>query len=141
MPSGTSKPDRIAGPSRNVSEHIAAAEDYIRGSGAEKVMLAPAVPDRDLKKTDDAVVAMVPDRSHKAQAPEPLVPTNRFGSPDGSLKHFHREPCENRRIPENDSRLARSRRGQSAGGRNWTAMSLCSSSPPTANATPNRFWK
>src|SRR5258708_4311162 len=24
----------------------------------------------------------------KAKAPEPLVPTNRFGSPDGSLKHF-----------------------------------------------------
>jgi hypothetical protein len=81
-----------AGPDRwsiaQCMEHIAAAEDYIRGSVAEKVMLAPAVPDRDLKKTDDAVVAMVPDRSHKAQAPEPLVPTNRFGSPDGSLKHF-----------------------------------------------------
>jgi hypothetical protein len=81
-----------AGPDRwsiaQCVEHIAAAEDYIRGSVAEKVMLAPAVPDRDLKKTDDAVVAMVPDRSHKAQAPEPLVPTNRFGSPDGSLKHF-----------------------------------------------------
>jgi hypothetical protein len=81
-----------AGPDRwsiaQCVEHIAAAEDYIRASVAEKVMLAPGVPDRDLKKTDDAVVAMVPDRSHKAQAPEPLVPTNRFGSPDGSVKHF-----------------------------------------------------
>ena len=27
-------------------------------------------------------------RSHKAQAPEPLVPNNRFGSPEGSLEHF-----------------------------------------------------
>jgi hypothetical protein len=69
-------------------EHIAAAEDYIRGMVVEKVMAAPAVPDRDLKKTDDAVMAMIPDRSQKAQAPEPLVPTNRFGSYDGSLKHF-----------------------------------------------------
>lgn len=81
-----------AGPDRwsiaQVMEHIAAAEDYIRGTVAEKVMAAPAVPGRDLKKTDDAVLAMMPDRSHKAQAPEPLVPTNRFGSPDGSLKHF-----------------------------------------------------
>jgi hypothetical protein len=34
------------------------------------------------------VLAMVPDRTHKAQAPEPLVPTNRFGSPEGSIKHF-----------------------------------------------------
>ncbi|HKW57297.1 MAG TPA: DinB family protein [Candidatus Acidoferrum sp.] len=81
-----------AGPDRwsiaQVMEHIAAAEDYIRGTVAEKVMAAPAVPGRDLKKTDDAVLAMMPDRSHKAQAPEPLVPTNRFGSPDNSLKHF-----------------------------------------------------
>ena len=81
-----------AGPDRwsisQVMEHIAAAEDFIRGAVVEKVMLAPAVPGRDLKKTDDAVVAMMPDRSQKAQAPEPLVPTNRFGSPDGSLKHF-----------------------------------------------------
>jgi hypothetical protein len=71
-----------------VTEHIAAAEDYIRGMVAEKLMSAPAVPGRDVKKTDDAVLAMIPDRSQKAQAPEPLVPTNRFGSPDGSLKHF-----------------------------------------------------
>jgi len=81
-----------AGPDRwsiaQVMEHIAAAEDYIRGMVVEKVMVAPAVPGRDLKKTDDAVVAMIPDRSKKAQAPEPLVPTNRFGSADGSLKHF-----------------------------------------------------
>jgi hypothetical protein len=81
-----------AGPDRwsiaQVMEHIAAAEDFIRQMDAEKVMMAPAVPGRDVKKTDDAVIAMVPDRSQKAQAPEPLVPTNRFGSPDGSVKHF-----------------------------------------------------
>lgn len=84
-----------AGPDRwsiaQVMEHIAAAEDYIRGMDEEKVMstpVAPAPADRDAKKTDDAVIARVPDRSQKVQAPEPLVPTNRFASPDGSLKHF-----------------------------------------------------
>jgi len=81
-----------AGPDRwsiaQCMEHIAAAEDFIRGIVVEKVMVAPAVPGRELKKTDDAVMAMIPDRSQKAQAPEPLVPTNRFGSPEGSLKHF-----------------------------------------------------
>jgi hypothetical protein len=81
-----------AGPDRwsiaQVMEHIAAAEDFIRGMDTEQVMKAPAVPDRDLKKTDDAVVAMIPDRSHKVQAPEPLVPTNRFGSAEGSVRHF-----------------------------------------------------
>ena len=51
-------------------------------------MKAPAEPGRDLKKTDDAVVAMIPDRSHKAQAPEPLKPTNRYGTPEGAVKHF-----------------------------------------------------
>jgi len=71
-----------------VMEHIAAAEDFIREMVKEKVMLAPAEPGRDVKKIDEAVMAMMPDRSHKAQAPEPLVPTNRFGSPEGALKHF-----------------------------------------------------
>jgi DinB family protein len=72
-----------------VMEHIAAAEDFLRDVTKEKVMVAPAgEPGRDVKKTDEAVLAMVPDRTHKAQAPEALVPSNRFGSPEGSLKHF-----------------------------------------------------
>jgi hypothetical protein len=72
-----------------VMEHIAAAEDFLLTLDKEKVMVsAAAEPGRDVKKTDEAVLAMVPDRTHKAQAPEPLVPSNRFGSPEGSLKHF-----------------------------------------------------
>jgi DinB superfamily len=72
-----------------VMEHIATSEDFIRGMLKEKVMMAPAgETGRDVKKTDDSVLAMVPDRTTKAQAPEPLVPTNRFGSPEGSIKHF-----------------------------------------------------
>jgi hypothetical protein len=73
-----------------VMEHIAAAEDFIRDNLVrEEVMVSPSGPPaRDVKKTDEAVVAMVPDRTHKAQAPEPLVPSNRFGSPDGSVNHF-----------------------------------------------------
>jgi len=69
-------------------EHIAAAEDLLRGMIVEKGMKAPAEAGRDLKKTDDAVVAMIPDRSHKAQAPEPLKPTNRYATPEGAVKHF-----------------------------------------------------
>ena|SRR5258708_7302604 len=72
-----------------VMEHIAASEDFIRANFLDKVMTLPArEPGRDMKKTDAAVEAMIPDRSHKAKAPEPLVPNNRFGSPEGSLKHF-----------------------------------------------------
>lgn len=72
-----------------VMEHIAAAEDLLLDTTKEKVMTSPAgEPGRDFRKTDEAVLMMVPDRSHKAQAPEPLVPNNRFGSPDASIKHF-----------------------------------------------------
>ncbi|HKW31824.1 MAG TPA: DinB family protein [Candidatus Acidoferrum sp.] len=72
-----------------VMEHIATAEAFILETAKEKVMTSPAgEAGRDFKKTDEAVLMMVPDRSHKAQAPEPLVPSNRFGSPEGSLKHF-----------------------------------------------------
>jgi hypothetical protein len=73
-----------------VMEHTAASEDFLRENLLkDKVMAAPpGEPGRDVKQIDQAVVTMIPDRTHKAQAPEPLVPTNRFGSPDGSLKHF-----------------------------------------------------
>jgi len=69
-------------------EHIAAAEDFIRDSITEKVMKAPAAPDRDIAKIDAGIMAMVPDRTTKVQAPEPIRPTNRYGSPDAAIKHF-----------------------------------------------------
>jgi hypothetical protein len=74
-----------------VMEHLAAAEDMIRGMDQEQVMKSPAIAPRDpveVKKTDDGVIAQVPDRSHKIQAPDPLKPTNRFGSPADAEKHF-----------------------------------------------------
>jgi hypothetical protein len=72
-----------------VTEHIAAAEDFLMGMVTTQVMKAPSRPaGDDVKAIDDMVVAKVPDRSKKAQAPEPLKPTNRFGSPAASLKHF-----------------------------------------------------
>jgi hypothetical protein len=78
-------------------EHIAAAEDFIRGMAVDKVMKAPAAPDRDIAKIDAGIMAMIPDRSQKAQAPDQLKPTNRFGSPEGSLEHF----AESRTATEN----------------------------------------
>jgi hypothetical protein len=79
-------------------EHIAAAEDLLRdGLLKQQVMVGPAGdPARDVKTIDAGVEAMVPDRSHKVQAPEPLVPTNRYGSPEASIKHF----LESRSITE-----------------------------------------
>jgi uncharacterized damage-inducible protein DinB len=74
-----------------VMEHLAAAEDMLRGMTEEKLMKSPAVTGRsaeDIKKADESVLKMIPDRSQKAQAPEPLKPTNRFGSPAAAQKHF-----------------------------------------------------
>jgi hypothetical protein len=72
-----------------VTEHIASAEDYIRGSISEKVMVAPArAAGENVVEIDEMVMKMVSDRSHKVQAPEPLKPSNRFGSPEAAVKHF-----------------------------------------------------
>jgi uncharacterized damage-inducible protein DinB len=72
-----------------VAEHIAAAEDFLMGMVNEKVMKAPARTEAaDVKAIDEEVLKAVPDRTTKVQAPEPLLPTNRYGSAEGSLKHF-----------------------------------------------------
>jgi len=106
-----SAPDRWS--VAQVMEHIAAAEDFIRVNLVqEKVMTLPdGESGRDVKKIDAAVEAMIPDRSHKAQAPEPLMPNNRFGSPEGSLKHFL-EPRDHRTVPSFDCGFAQSRNGR-----------------------------
>jgi hypothetical protein len=69
-------------------EHIAASEDTLRGILQQQVLKAPPAPGRDLKADDEKVLAMVPDRSFKVEAPQMLRPTNRFKSPAESLKHF-----------------------------------------------------
>lgn len=72
-----------------VMEHIAASEDLLRQMAEGQIkQQTPAVPDRELKKTDDRVLELVPDRSRKFQAPEQLRPKNQFGSPEAALKHF-----------------------------------------------------
>ena len=72
-----------------VTEHIAAAEDMFRGLIVDKVLRAGArTQPADVAVIDEIVISKVPDRTEKRQAPEMLKPTNRFGSPDASLKHF-----------------------------------------------------
>ena len=72
-----------------VAEHIAAAEDLLRDLVKDKVMNSPGRTNtEDVVALDNLVLQQVVDRSHKVQAPEPLKPTNRFGSPQESLNHF-----------------------------------------------------
>jgi hypothetical protein len=77
-------------------EHIAAAEDFIRGNIVNGVMKAPPAPGRDVAAIDAAILENIPARTTKVQAPEPIKPTNRFGSPEASIKHF----VESRAITE-----------------------------------------
>ena len=73
-----------------VAEHIAAAEDMLYGTIQDQIMKAPARPaGEDVKAVDEFVLAAIPDRTHKAQAPEALKPTNRFAALEGTLKHFN----------------------------------------------------
>src|SRR5690242_21750982 len=60
-----------------VTEHIAAAEDFLMDMVRDKVMKAPPREQpADLKALDELVLQKIPDRTVKAQAPEPLQPTN-----------------------------------------------------------------
>ncbi len=73
-----------------VSEHIAVSESMIFGMVESKLMTSPADPAKrgDVKVTDETILKMVPDRSHKVQAPEFLKPTNRFATREDNIKAF-----------------------------------------------------
>jgi uncharacterized damage-inducible protein DinB len=71
-------------------EHITLVEDAIFQNVTNQVMKAPAgAADRDTTKIDAMVLATIPDRSRKAQAPPSVVPTSRW-SPAETLEHFQK---------------------------------------------------
>lgn len=71
-----------------VVEHLALIEDLINQGVLGKLLSAPApTAGWDAKKVDAMVLAKMPDRSTKAQAPEPAVPTGRW-TPAETLEHF-----------------------------------------------------
>jgi hypothetical protein len=82
-----------AGPDRwsvqQCAEHIVLAEGYIF-DGSQKVLATPAVPRPAASNSemDHKLVAGVTDRSHKATAPEPLVPSGKFATPEEAAKAF-----------------------------------------------------
>jgi uncharacterized damage-inducible protein DinB len=82
-----SAPDRWS--VAEVSEHIAVSESTLFGL-VQKTMQSPAAPEkRDLVKgKDEMILQRVPDRSHKAQAPEFLRPTGRWATEAELTKAF-----------------------------------------------------
>ncbi len=72
-----------------VAEHIVTAEDFF-WSSVGRMMQEPANPERasETAGKDKIIFDKVPDRSHKAQAPEPLKPTGKFATREELVKHF-----------------------------------------------------
>ena len=71
------------------AEHIILAENFIFG-GAQQVLKTPAVdrPALSNEEVDRKIVAGVQDRSHKAKAPEPIVPSGKFATPEDAAREF-----------------------------------------------------
>jgi len=72
-----------------VAEHIAVSESTIFGL-VQKTMQSPAAPDKrdQVKGKDQMILERLPDRSHKAQAPEMLRPTGRWATEADLTKAF-----------------------------------------------------
>lgn len=88
------------------AEHIAAAESFIRGA-IEKSLAGPAAKKAALKDAvkDDAVAAFTIDRSRSFQAPEPIAPTNRFGSPEAAVQAFQAERAKTTELAKTSTGL------------------------------------
>jgi hypothetical protein len=71
-----------------VVEHLAVLEDIFANKLCAQLEQAPAgKPGADVKSLDAIILAKVPDRSTKLQAPDELVPTGRW-TPKESLARF-----------------------------------------------------
>lgn len=71
-----------------ILEHIVIVEDFLLEITSNKVMKSAAgEADRDYKATDKLVLNAIADRTRKAQAPEPVVPTGRW-TPQETLDRF-----------------------------------------------------
>ena len=73
-----------------VAEHITVSESAILGLIQKQVMASPAAPEKreQVKGKDEMLLQKVPDRSHKAQAPEFLRPTGRWATEADLTKAF-----------------------------------------------------
>lgn len=71
------------------AEHIILAEDYLSGA-AKQMLKTPAVerPETSNAEVDHKLVAAIGDRSHKATAPEPIVPSGKFATPEDAAREF-----------------------------------------------------
>jgi len=83
-----SAPDRWS--VAEVAEHIAVSESTLFGLVQQRIMQSPAAPEKreQVKGKDQMILEKMPDRSHKAQAPEFLRPTGRWATEADLAKAF-----------------------------------------------------
>jgi hypothetical protein len=82
-----SAPDRWS--VAETAEHITKAEDLLRGM-VEGMMKTPATPEflAKTKGKDEMILKVIPDRTQKFKAPEPLVPKGSFASKAALIEAF-----------------------------------------------------
>jgi len=73
-----------------VAEHITVSESSLSGLVEKQIMTSPAAPEKreQVKGKDELILQRVPDRTHKAQAPEFLRPTGRWATEADLTKAF-----------------------------------------------------
>ncbi|MEO5721140.1 MAG: DinB family protein [Chthoniobacterales bacterium] len=74
------------------AEHIATAENMIWHLVSEEMAKSPATPEKKVavKGKDEMILAKVPDRSRKAQAPESLKPTGKWATRAALVQDFEK---------------------------------------------------
>ncbi len=72
-----------------VVEHLAISENNLFGF-AQSGMQQPADLSlrKEVKMTDEGIIAMITDRTHKVKTQEAFEPSNKFGSFEATLKEF-----------------------------------------------------
>jgi uncharacterized damage-inducible protein DinB len=83
------KPSPQAWSVAECAEHIIVAEEFLLNA-TQGLMKSPAVdrPGSSTAEQDKKIAMMIRDRSHKAKAPEPLVPSGKFATPADAAKEF-----------------------------------------------------
>jgi hypothetical protein len=75
-----------------VSEHLALAEEYFFGILQKALANSQPIPDSeklpDPSEKDRGILKMISDRTHKAKAPEELVPQGKFANRDEAMVAF-----------------------------------------------------
>jgi hypothetical protein len=72
------------------AEHIVTVEQVVENQVIAKALTGPREPLRraEVKFTDGFLIAALPDRSHKAQAPEMVAPKGRLATREAVLEAF-----------------------------------------------------